>query len=118
LRKDTGAEGVYSPLGRTTISANQYPQSSQGLNHKPKGTHGGTHVSSHICSIGWPCGTAMRGDALGLVKASSPCVWECQDREARVHGLVSKSRGQCNRGDFRGKMRKRDKICNVYKENI
>jgi hypothetical protein len=31
-----GAEGVYSPIGGTTIWTSQYPQSSQGLNHQPK----------------------------------------------------------------------------------
>jgi hypothetical protein len=41
--KTEGAEGVYNPIGRTTISTNQNPQSSQGLNHQPKSTHGGTY---------------------------------------------------------------------------
>jgi hypothetical protein len=31
-----GAERVCNPIGRTTISANQSPQSSQELNHQPK----------------------------------------------------------------------------------
>jgi len=35
-----GAEGVCNFIGRTTISANQSPQSSQGLNHQPKSIHG------------------------------------------------------------------------------
>jgi hypothetical protein len=30
-----------NPIGRTTISTNQTPQSSQGLNYQPKSTHGG-----------------------------------------------------------------------------
>jgi hypothetical protein len=50
-----GAEGVCSPTEGRTILTNQYPQSSQGLNHQPKDTHGGTHDSSHICSRGWLC---------------------------------------------------------------
>jgi hypothetical protein len=29
-------EGVYNPIGRTTISTNQDPQSSQGLSHQPR----------------------------------------------------------------------------------
>jgi hypothetical protein len=49
-----GAEGVCNPIGRTTLSTNQIPQSSQGLNHQPKSAHGGTHGSSCICSRGWP----------------------------------------------------------------
>jgi hypothetical protein len=47
-----GAEGVCNPIGRTTISTNQILQNSQGLNHQPKSTHGGTHGSSHIYSRG------------------------------------------------------------------
>jgi uncharacterized protein YqcC (DUF446 family) len=45
------------------------PQSSQGLNHQFKSTHGGTHGSSRICSRGWPCQASMGGEALGPVKA-------------------------------------------------
>jgi len=47
-RRTEGAEGVYNPIRRTTISTNQilYPQSSQGLNHHSKSTHGATHGSS------------------------------------------------------------------------
>jgi hypothetical protein len=41
-----GDEGVCKPMGGTTISTNLNPQSSQGLNHQPKNTHGGTHDSS------------------------------------------------------------------------
>jgi hypothetical protein len=52
------AEGNCNPTGRATISSSQTPQNSQGLNHQPKSTHGGTHGSSHICSRGWPCGGA------------------------------------------------------------
>ena len=35
------ALGMYKPSGRTAISTNQTPQSSQGLNHQPKSTRGG-----------------------------------------------------------------------------
>jgi hypothetical protein len=43
-----GAEGVCNPIGRTTISTKHTPQSSQGLGHQPKSTHGGAHGASHI----------------------------------------------------------------------
>jgi hypothetical protein len=76
-----GAEGVCNPIGRTTISTNQ---SSQGLNHQSKSTHGGTHSSSHICSRGWPCQESMGREALGPVKAWCPTVGECQGREVGV----------------------------------
>jgi hypothetical protein len=49
----------------------------------------------------------MRGEALGLVKG--PSIWECQDREMGVGGLVSRGRGDGMWG-FRGEMRKGDKI--------
>jgi hypothetical protein len=72
-----GAEGVCSPIGGTTIWTKQYPQSSQGLNHQPKSTHGGTHGPSCICSRGWPCWTSMGGGTLGPLKAGCPSVEEC-----------------------------------------
>jgi hypothetical protein len=69
------------------------PQSSQGLNHQPKSTQGGTQGFSRICSREWPCWTSMGGEALGPVKALCPSIGECQDREAGVGGLVSRGRG-------------------------
>jgi hypothetical protein len=80
------AEGVCNPIGRTTISANQTPQSYQILNHQPKSIHGETNGSSCICSRGWPCWASMGGEALGLVKVRCPSVGEFQDREAGVGG--------------------------------
>jgi hypothetical protein len=44
------------------------------------------------------CGTSMRGEALGLVKALCPSVGECQGREAGVGGMVSKKRVAVIRG--------------------
>jgi hypothetical protein len=40
-----------------------------GPNHQPKSTRGGTQGSSHICSRAWPCGTSVRAEALGPLKA-------------------------------------------------
>jgi hypothetical protein len=48
------------------------PQSSLGLNHQPKKTHGGTHCSICICSREWPSQTSMGGEALGPVKVLFP----------------------------------------------
>jgi hypothetical protein len=59
-------------IGRTTISTNQIPQSSQGLNHQPRSTHGETHGSSCICSREWPRRSSMGGEILGPVKAHAP----------------------------------------------
>jgi hypothetical protein len=74
---------------------NQYPYSSQGLNHQPKSTHGGTHDSSRICSRGWPSWSSLGGDALGPVKTLCLSVGECHGQEARmgrVGGFVGKGR--------------------------
>jgi hypothetical protein len=56
---------VCNPIGRTTISTNQNPQTSQRLNHQPKSTHEGTLVSSCICGRERPCLASMGGEALG-----------------------------------------------------
>jgi hypothetical protein len=69
---------------------NQYPQSSLELNHQSKKTHGGTHVSSCICSRGWPSQPSMGGEALGPVKALCPSTGECQGQEVGVGGLGSR----------------------------
>jgi hypothetical protein len=74
IERTQGAEGVSNPIEGTTIWTNQYPQSSQGLNHQPKSTHGGTHVSSPISSRGCPCQTSMGGEALGPVKVTETVV--------------------------------------------
>jgi hypothetical protein len=87
-----GAEGVCSSIGGITIWTNQYHQSSQGLNHQPKNTHGGTHGSSCICSRGWPSRTLMGREALCPMKAVWPSVGECQGQKARVGELVSRGR--------------------------
>jgi hypothetical protein len=44
-------------------------QSSQGINHQPRSTHGGIHDSSLICSRGWTCRASVREEDLGPVKA-------------------------------------------------
>jgi hypothetical protein len=80
-----------SPIGGRTIWTNQYPQRSQGLNHQPKKTHGGTHGSSCICSRGWPSKSSMGGEALGPVKVLCPSIGECQVVD--VGGLGN--RGRC-----------------------
>ena len=57
-------------------------QTSQGLNHQPKCTHGGIHGSSCICSRGWPHLASVEGEALGPVKAQCPSVGESLGGEA------------------------------------
>jgi hypothetical protein len=61
-------EGVCNPTGRT-ISTYQVLQSSQGLNHQPKSTFGGTLGSRCICSRGLPFLAPMGREALGTVEA-------------------------------------------------
>ena len=60
------AEGVCNPIGKT-VSNNQIPQSSQGLNYHSKSTHGGNHASSCICSRGRPYLASIGGETLGLL---------------------------------------------------
>jgi hypothetical protein len=86
---------------------NQYPQSSQGLNHQPKSTHGVTHGFSCICSRGWPSQTSMGGEALGPEKARCPNVGECQDKEAGVGELASRGREDMRKGFGRGNQDRR-----------
>ena len=69
------------------------PESSQGLNHQPKSTDGGTQGSRLICIRGWLCRTSMRGKVLGLRKALCPSIGECQYREPGVCGLKRRGRG-------------------------
>jgi hypothetical protein len=59
----------FATIGKTTISTNWIPQSSQGLNHQPRSTHGGTQGSNHICSRGWPCLASVGEEAISPVKA-------------------------------------------------
>jgi hypothetical protein len=83
-----GAEGICSPIGRRTILTNQYLQSSLGLNHQSKKTHGGTHGSSCICSSGWPSRSSMGGEALGPLEVLCPSIGKCQGQEASGSGQV------------------------------
>jgi hypothetical protein len=68
-RRNEGPEEVCNPIGETTKSTNQTPQSSQELNYQPKNTHRGTYGFSYICRRGWPYLASKRGEALGPVKA-------------------------------------------------
>ena len=98
-----GAEGVWNLIGRTIISTNQ---TSLGLNHQPKKTHGGTHGSRCICSRGLPSRSSMGGEALGPVKVLCPSIGECQGQKAGVGGLVSWGRGERIGGFWRGNQEK------------
>ena len=95
-----GAEGLCNHIGRKTISTNQTPQSSQGLNHQQKSTDGGTRGSCCICSSGWPCLASMGEEALGPVKAQFPSIWECLKSEVGVGAWMvehpHRSRGNLN----------------------
>jgi hypothetical protein len=71
-----------------------YLQSSLGLNHQPKKTHGRAHGSNYICSRGWPSWSSMGGDALGPVKVQYPSIGECQGQEVGVGGLMSRGKGK------------------------
>ena len=64
------------------------PQSSQGLNHQPKGIHAGTHGSNCMYSRGWPYLASIGGEVLGPVKAPCTSVGEYQEWDAGVGGWV------------------------------
>jgi hypothetical protein len=110
-QRTEGAEGVCNTIGRTTISTNQTPQSSQGLNYQSRSTHGGTHASSSICNRGWPCWASMGGQALGFVKARCPRVGEFEGGEMGGFGWVGEHpHGSMRMGngivDFQGEIGK------------
>jgi hypothetical protein len=103
-RKDTMSWRVLQSHRKNNNMNQPAPPELPGTKSPAKGyTHGGTYVSTCICSRGWPCGTSMREEALGLVKAWCPSVGECQDREAGVGALVSRGRGDGTGGTSEGK---------------
>jgi hypothetical protein len=55
----------------------------------------------------------MGGEAVGPMKSQCSNVWECQEREVGVGGLVSKGKGD-GMGVFGGEVRKR-LIVEMYK---
>jgi hypothetical protein len=58
-----------------------------------------------------PSQSSIGGEALGHVKALFPSVWEWQDQEMGMGGLVSRSRGRGTRGEsFWRETRKGDNI--------
>jgi hypothetical protein len=61
-------KGLKELRGIATVSTGQtapLPQSSRELDHQPKSTDGGSHVSSHICGRGWSCWMSLGGATLG-----------------------------------------------------
>jgi hypothetical protein len=82
----------FATIGRTTILTNQTPQSSQGLNHQTKSTHGATHGSSHIYSRGWPWWASIGREALGPLKAQCPSVGEFEGGEVGMGTPSQKQR--------------------------
>jgi hypothetical protein len=87
-------KGFAPPKEGRTTRTNQCPQSSQGLNHQPKNTHGGTYGSSSICSRRQPCQLSMGGEAVGPVKVLCPSVGEWQGQEVGMGRFVSRSQGR------------------------
>jgi len=112
-----GTEKNYNTIGRTTISINWIPQSSQGLNNEPKSTHGGTNGSSCICSRVSPYLASMRGEALGPVEDQCPSKRGCYSSEARVGVYMGRwdgasmrapswKQGRWDRGFVQGKLKR------------
>jgi hypothetical protein len=112
VRKST--QGVCNLIWGTTLWTNHSSQSSQGINHQPKNTHGGTHGSSYIHNKRWPSQSSMWGEILGLVKVLCQSVGECQGEEAGVDRLVSRVRGEAI-GGLGKENQERHNIWNVNK---
>jgi hypothetical protein len=71
-RRTEGAEGDCNSIGRTTLSTNWTPQSSQELNYQPSGIHGWLHGSHYICSRELPYLASVVEEALDPVEACCP----------------------------------------------
>ena len=98
------AEGVWSPIGGTSIWTKEYHQSSLELYHQSKKTHNGTCGSSYICSRGWPSRSLIGGEAFSPMKALCPSIGECQDHEWEWVGWEAGGGGRVNRGFSEGKL--------------
>ena len=71
--------GCAAPCVEQQCQPARSPCSTQGLDHQPKSTHGGTHDSSHLCGRRWPCWTSV-----GSVGVHCPSVGECHGEKAGV----------------------------------
>ena len=89
-----------APMGGATVSTVQIPRSSQGLDHQPKRTYGGTHGSSHICDRGWPCWTSVGEVALGPDGFCRPIVGKCQGRKTGVGGWYGRAYIEAEEGGW------------------
>jgi hypothetical protein len=80
----------------------QYPQSSQGLNHQPKSTHEGIHGSSRIYSRGWPSQSSMGREAFGLGEGSMPQCRGMSGPGSRSGWVGEQEMGEGGRGEGLG----------------
>jgi hypothetical protein len=81
----TGAE-----MERRTIQRLPHPGIHTIINHQQQYELTSTpraHVSSCICSRGWPVQPLLGGEALGFVKIICPSTGECRGQEAGVGRL-------------------------------
>jgi hypothetical protein len=108
-----------TPIGRTTLSTNQIPQSSQELNYQTRNTHGGPMA---------PATCVVEGGLIGYQWEESPLVLcrlnaheergECMGGCVGEHPHRSRGRRKGIGGYFLGGTGKGDNIRNVNKENI
>ena len=106
-----GAEGDCNPVGRTTISTNQTPQSSQRLNHQTKSIHGQFNGSAryvsedHLiwhqwegrCLVLWRLHSPKKGNARG-VRQKWVGGWGSTLLEQRVGGKDGVCGGETRKG--------------------
>jgi hypothetical protein len=95
-------KGFATPLEEEQYELTSILQSSQGLNHQPKSTYGGTHGFSCICSRGWSCWLSIEGEDLDPVKALCLSIGECQGQKVGVYVLVSRGSREGIGGFWRG----------------
>lgn len=98
-----GAEGDYNPIGRTTISTNWIPQSSQGLNYQPKNIHGGTPAAYVASGINgrvdvWFCG-GLSPQWRGMLNKWGGSRWVDPLRHKGEGGWEGVCRGDTGKGD-------------------
>ena len=76
-------KGFATPKEEQQYQTNkQTPQSYQGLNHQPKSIHGGTHLTSCICSRRLPSqGYQWEERTLVLSRLAAQVLGECQSGE-------------------------------------
>jgi hypothetical protein len=76
-QKDSKSRGGWQPHRKNNIGWLDHPVLSQRLDYQSGSVQGGLLDYRYICSRGWPCLTAMGGEALCPVEVLCPRVGKC-----------------------------------------